>query len=88
VSKPQVIKVSPKSDMAIIWIDIWNVQSSSNVKMLINRCFNVGNYITTIREANINPGIPNVRIVGDETTQHLHVEFKGPNVSNTTVLTN
>ena len=57
-SRPRVIKVSPKSDMAIVWIDIWNVQSSKNAKMLINRCFNVGNYITTIRGANMNPGVP------------------------------
>ena len=48
ISKPKVIKVSPKSNMAIIWIDIWDIQSGSNTKMLINRCFNVGNYITTI----------------------------------------
>jgi len=47
-SKPRVIKVSPKSDMSIVWIDIWDVQSGSNTKMLINRCFNVGRYIATI----------------------------------------
>jgi len=57
-SRPRVIKVSPKSDMSIIWIDIWDVQSGSNAKMLINRCFNVGWYITTIRGANMNPGVP------------------------------
>ena len=57
-SKLRVIKVSPKSDMVIVWIDIWDVQSSQNAKMLINRCFNVGNYIATIREANMNPGAP------------------------------
>jgi len=57
-SKPRVIKVSPKSDMSIVWLDIWDVQSSSNAKMLINRCFNVGNYIATIRGANMNPGVP------------------------------
>ena len=34
-SKPQVIKVSPKSDMSIIWIDIWDIQSSSRAKSLI-----------------------------------------------------
>ena len=56
-SKPRVIKVSPKSDMSIIWLDIWDVQSGSNVKMLINRCFNVGNYIATICGANMNPSI-------------------------------
>jgi len=43
-----IIKVSPKSDMMIIWLDIWNVQSSSNARDLINRCFNVGSYITMI----------------------------------------
>ena len=48
VSKPRVIKVSPKSDMSIVWLDIWDVQSSVNAKMLINRCFNIGNYIVTI----------------------------------------
>ena len=58
VSKPRIIKVSPKSDMAIVWIDIWNVQSGQNAKILINRCFNVGNYIATIRGANMNPGVP------------------------------
>ena len=47
-SKPRVIKVSPKSDMAIVWIDIWDIQSGVNAKMLINRCFNVRNYIATI----------------------------------------
>ena len=57
-SRPRVIKVSPKSDMSIIWIDIWDIQSGSNAKMLINRCFNVGWYIATIRSANMNPGIP------------------------------
>ena len=57
-SKSRVIKVSPKSDMSIVWIDIWDVQSSKNAKMLINRCFNVGNFIATIKRANMNPGVP------------------------------
>ena len=57
-SKLRVIKVSPKFDMAIVWIDIWNVQSGQNAKMLINRCFNVSNYIATIRGANMNAGVP------------------------------
>ena len=29
ISKPCIIKVSPKLDMAIIWIDIWNIQNGS-----------------------------------------------------------
>ena len=57
-SKLRVIKVSPKSDMSIVWIDIWDVQSGKNAKMLINRCFNIGNFIATIRGANMNPGVP------------------------------
>ena len=48
-SKPRVIKVLPKSDIVIIWVDIWNVQSGSKVKYLINRCFNIGNFITIIQ---------------------------------------
>ena len=35
-SKPRVIKVLPKLDISIIWIDIWDVQSSSKAKRLIN----------------------------------------------------
>jgi len=57
-SKPRVIKVSPKSDISIVWIDIWDAQSGTNAKTLINRCFNVGKYITTIRGANMNPRVP------------------------------
>ena len=48
VLKLRVIKILPKSDMLIIWIDIWDVQSSSKAKSLINRCFNIGRFIATI----------------------------------------
>ena len=56
-SKPHVIKVSPKSDMAIIWLDIWDVQSGSKAKELINHCFNIENHIATIRDTNMNWGM-------------------------------
>ena len=56
-SKLRVIKVSLKLDMLIIWIDIWDVQSGSKAKSLINWCFNVGKYIATIRGANMNSGV-------------------------------
>jgi len=55
--KPQIIKVFLKSNMTIIWVDIWNVQSSSKAKSLINRYFNIRSYITTVRDANMNPSI-------------------------------
>jgi len=54
-SKLRVIKVLPKFNMSIIWIDIWDIQSSSRAKGLINRCFNVSRYIATIRDTNMNP---------------------------------
>ena len=57
-SKPRIIKVSPKSDMAIVWLDIWDIQSGQNTKLLINRYFNMGNNIAMIRGANMNPGVP------------------------------
>ena len=56
-SRPKIIKLLPRSDMAIIWLDIWNLQSGSKAKGLINKCFNIRNYITMIQEANINPGV-------------------------------
>ena len=58
VSKPWVIKVLPKSDMAIIWIDIWDIQNGSNARKIINRCFNIRSFIATVHSANINPGVP------------------------------
>ena len=50
--------MSPKSDILIIWIDIWNVQSKSKAKSLINQCFNIESYITTISRANMNSRVP------------------------------
>jgi len=47
-SKPYVIKVSPKTNMAIIWIDIWNTQNGLNAKKVINQRFNIGSYIATV----------------------------------------
>ena len=47
-SKLCTIKVLPKSDMAIFWVDIWNSQSSMFAKTLINHCFNIKSHITII----------------------------------------
>ena len=57
-SRPYIIKVSPKSNMVVIWIDIWNFQSSLNTKMLINRCFNIRSRISTIYRTNMNSRVP------------------------------
>jgi len=35
-SKPHIIKALPKSDKAVVWVDIWNSQSSSCAKNIIN----------------------------------------------------
>ena len=58
VSKPCVIKASPKSDMVVVWVDIWDSQSSSLAKNIINCHFNIGHFITTIKGTNMNPGVP------------------------------
>ena len=41
-SKLHVIKVSSKSDIVVVWMDIWDFQSSSLAKNIINHRFNVG----------------------------------------------
>jgi len=41
-SKLHVIKVSSKSDIVVVWVDIWDSQSSSLAKNIINHHFNVG----------------------------------------------
>ena len=56
-SKPCVIKVSPKSDMAVVWVDIWDSQSGSSAKNIINHCFNIGWFITIIKGTNMNPSV-------------------------------
>ena len=56
-SKPHIIKASPKSDMAVVWVDIWDSQSSSLAKNIINCCFNIGCFIITIKGTNMNPGV-------------------------------
>ena len=87
-SKLRVIKVSPKSDMAIVWIDIWDVQSGKNAKLLINRCFNIGNYIATIRGANMNPGVPQCKNCWKWGHSTFCAAFKELNASSAMVLTN
>ena len=56
-SKPRIIKASPKSDIAIIWIDIWDSQNRSKAKLLINYFFNFSRHIATIKVTNMNPGV-------------------------------
>jgi len=60
-AKPRVIKASPKLDMAIIWVDIWDSQNGSKAKTLINHLFNFGRYIATFRGTSMNPGVPQCR---------------------------
>jgi len=57
-AKPCVIKTSLKSDMAIIWVDIWDSQNGSKAKTLINHSFNFGRYIATFRGTSMNLGVP------------------------------
>ena len=55
--KLQVIKALPKSNMTIVQLDIWNIQSRSKAKYLINKYFNVGSFIAIVQRPNINSSI-------------------------------
>lgn len=56
-SKPHIIKTSSKSDIAVVQINVQDVQSGANAKTLINKSFNVGKHITIIQGININSNI-------------------------------
>jgi len=56
-SKSRVIKISPKSDMSIVWINIWDTQNRSKAKTIINKRFNISSFIMTVHGANMNPGV-------------------------------
>ena len=57
-SKPHIIKALPKSDRVVVWVNIWDSQSSSCAKNIINRRFNVGQFIVTVHRTNMNLGVP------------------------------
>ena len=57
-SRFHIVKVSSKSNMAIVWINIWDSQNGSTAKKLVNCCFNVSSFVATIRGANMNTGVP------------------------------
>ena len=42
VSKPHIIKASPKLDIMVVWMDIWDSQSGSEARNIINWWFNIG----------------------------------------------
>ena len=54
-SKPYIIKAS--NNLAVIWINIWDLQNSSKTKFIINCWFNVEHFIVTVCSTNINSGI-------------------------------
>jgi len=74
--------------MAIVWIDICDAQSGTKAKDLVNRCFNVGRFITTIRGANTNPGVPQCKNCWRWGHSTFHVEHKGLNASSVMALIN
>ena len=58
VSKPRIIRASPRSDMAVIWVDNWDSQKGTKGKCLINRTFNFGKHVATVRGTNMHTGVP------------------------------
>ena len=57
LSRPRIIRASKNSDMAVIWVNIWDSQNSTKAKTLINRSFNFGQHIATVCGTSMNPGI-------------------------------
>ena len=57
-SHPRVIRASKNLDMAVIWVDIWDSQNSTKAKTVLNRSFNFGHHIATIRGISMNLGVP------------------------------
>ena len=57
-SPPHVICTSKNSDMSVIWVNIWDSQNGTKAKTIINRSFNFGKHITTIKGTSMNPGVP------------------------------
>ena len=58
ISKSHIIKASPKSDIVVIWVDIWNSQNGTIAKSIINQHFNIRQYIATIHGMNMNSRVP------------------------------
>ncbi len=50
MSKSYIIKTTSNYDSAVIWINIWDSQSGSKAKTIINYSFNVRQYIATIQD--------------------------------------
>ena len=55
------MKVSPSSDMSVIWIDIWDSQKGSKGKTLINRSFNFERHTATVRGTAMHPRVAQCR---------------------------
>jgi len=87
-AKPRIIKASPKSNIAIIWFDIWDSRSGSSAKLLINHSFNFGRYIATIKATNINPGASSATTAGNGIIQPSLAELMDPSVRNAVGYTN
>jgi len=56
-SMPHIIKVSPSSDMSVIWTDVWDSQKGSKDKTLINCLFNFEYYTTIVRRTAMYSGV-------------------------------
>ena len=58
MSKSYIIKTTSNYDSAVIWINIWDSQSGSKAKTIINYSFNVRQYIATIQDIYMSFSIP------------------------------
>ena len=62
------------------------MQSSTNMKGLINRCFNVGSFIAMVYRENINLGVPQYKKWGHITYLYRvqgskYIKYNSPHIS-------
>ncbi|KAJ3561033.1 hypothetical protein NP233_g10445 [Leucocoprinus birnbaumii] len=60
-ARPRIIRASPHSDMSVIWIDVWDSQGGTKAKCLVNRQFNIGRSVATVRATAMHPGVAQCR---------------------------
>ena len=82
-----IIKVSPSSDISVIWIDIWNSQRGSKGRTLINYSFNFGQHTAIVWETVIYLWLLTVTIASTRNTQNILVTLKVLDIKNMMVYT-
>ena len=85
-SMPCIMKASPSSDMSVIWIDIWDSQKGSKVRLSLTGHSTLGIILLQSGRLLCTLGLLSVAIAGAGVTLHIPVVLKVLNVRNVVVL--